>query len=213
MQKLLFFTFVLFTFLGCATTSPIRPIASTGTPGIYHRIERGQTLWRISRIYNVDLDELVRINHITDATNIETGQLIFIPYYQKQEQPSREDEHFDEFIWPLKGRVIASYGQTFHNIVNKGINIQPYRAENVKASRSGKVVFYSSDFKGFGKTIIIEHDDGFLTVYTGEFQIFTKLADKVSKGSIIAKVAPDAYLHFEIRKGHIPKNPYFYLSH
>jgi len=181
-------------------------------PGIYHRIENGQTLWRISKIYSVDLDEIVRINRIFDVTNIEIGQIIFIPGYpKKQYLPAKVS--MEDFSWPLKGKVIASFGQTFSDMVNKGINIQGLKGQDVIASRSGKVVFYNSDFDNFGKTIIIDHGDGFTTVYARNSEVFVKIGDYVQKGTAIAKVGPSSkdYLHFEIRKSYIPQNPYFYL--
>lgn len=206
--------------IGCVSlpaTTQVTP--NLNIPGFYHRVERGQTLWKISKIYNIDLDELIKINHISDVTNIEIGQMLFIPRQQKQQRVSLLESTLEDFIWPVNGKVIAAFGETFDHMVNKGINIQPSNNSDVRASRSGKVVFHSLNFKGYGKTIIIDHGDGFLTVYTKNSQVFAKLGDFVSKGSVIAKVGPagntggeNSYLHFEIRKGYIPQNPYYYLS-
>ncbi|MBM3246467.1 MAG: LysM peptidoglycan-binding domain-containing protein [Candidatus Omnitrophica bacterium] len=208
---ILIFTFYLLNFSGCATLPPVGPAVSPQVPGIYHRVERGQTLWRISKMYDVDLNEIARINRIGDATNIEVGQLIFIPRQNKpQYHAEYKSSNLDDFIWPLRGKVIASFGQNFNNMVNKGLNIQPYRTQNVVAASGGKVVFSSDNFESFGKTIIIDHGNGFMTVYAKNSQIFVRPGELVQKGSLIAKV--DNYLHFQIRKGHIAQNPYFYLS-
>jgi len=214
---LLPFAFLLFTFLGCAPAPYVRPPAKiTPTiPGVYHRVEKGQTLWRISKMYNCELDEITRVNHIPDTTTIEVGQLIFIPNRQKP-QSSVPNYFFDDFIWPLKGKIISAFGQTSHNMINKGINIQPYGNLSVVAARSGRIVFCSDNFGSFGKTIIIDHGDGFTTVYTRNSQVFVKPGDAVERGFVIAKAGQagrdrNAYLHFEIRKGHLPQNPYFYL--
>ena len=206
----------LLFFIGCATapyTLPPKP--QFAMPGIYHHVEKGQTLWRISKIYNVDLDEIVRINRIPDATSIEPGQLIFIPSAKKKQYLSGQSAT-EDFSWPIKGRVIASFGQTFNDMINKGINIQRIRSQDVIASRSGKVIFYDTNFESFGKTIIIDHGEGFSTVYARNSEVFVKTGDYVQRGTVIAKVGSsdrdkNTYLHFEIRKGHIPQNPYFYL--
>ena len=201
--------------MGCAPSSYVKPTLPPSIPGIYHRVERGETLWKISKIYTVDLDEIVRINHIPDATTIDTGQLIFIPHRQKpQYLPSKSLT--EDFIWPLRGRVISTFGQTFNNMINKGLNIQSYRNSSIIASRSGKVVFYEDNFNDFGKTIIIDHGDEFSTVYARNSQVFIKVGDYVQKGTLIAKAGStdrdkNVYLHFEIRKRHLPQNPYFYL--
>jgi murein DD-endopeptidase MepM/ murein hydrolase activator NlpD len=166
-------------------------------------------------MYNVDLDELVQINRISDITKVEVNQLIFIPHRQKKLSVSIRD-YSDDFIWPNRGRVIGTFGQTFNNMINKGINIQPYNNLSVVASRSGKVVFYADNFGAFGKTIIIEHSDGFSTVYARNSQVFVKAGDSVQKGTAIAKIGQagrdkNTYLYFEIRKGYLAQNPIFYL--
>jgi len=185
-------------------------------PGIYHRVERGQTLWRISKTYGIDLDEIVRINRIPDATSIEPGQLIFIPSVTQKKQYLAPFASGEDFNWPLKGRIISSFGQVFNDMINKGINIQKARGQDVLASRSGKVIFFDNNFENFGKTLIIDHGDGFSTVYARNSTVFVKTGDYVKRGMLIAKVGSssgddNSYLHFEIRKGYVPQNPYFYL--
>jgi len=211
------FSFCLLNFIGCVTT-PYTPATITPQiPGSYHRVERGQTLWRISKIYNVDLDEIARINRISDASGIEVGQLIFIPALKKQEYTTYKSSGSEDFIWPVRGRVITFFGQTFNNMVNKGINIHPLKSQDVVAAAGGRVVFYADNFQDFGKTIIIDHGNGFLTVYARNSQVFVKTGEVVQKGALIAKVGSsgrdkNTYLHFQIRKGYVPVNPCFYLS-
>lgn len=207
--------------IGCASlptaTTPVTP--ESNIPGFYHRVERGQTLWKISKIYHVDIEEIAKINKISDATNIEINQLIFIPRSQILKNPVYNKSENEDFIWPIKGNTITSFGQSFNNIINKGINIKPDNDTDVLAARGGKVIFYTANFKNYGKTIIIDHGDGFSTVYTRNSKVFVKTGDIVEKGTVIAKVGSsgsrdkDKYLHFEIRKGHLPQNPCFYLSH
>jgi murein DD-endopeptidase MepM/ murein hydrolase activator NlpD len=134
-----------------------------------------------------------------------------------QKYSNYETNSNKDFIWPLKGKIIAVFGQSFNNMANKGINIQPYNDLDIKASRSGRIIFYADDFKNYGKTIIIDHGDGFSTVYARNAEIFVKIGDYVQQGSYIAKAGSSGrdkniYLHFQIRKGHIPQNPNFYLS-
>lgn len=205
----------LLNFFGCAPTPYIKPTAPSGLPGVYHLVERRETLWRISKAYDVDLEELARINRIPDSSSIEVGQLIFIPNRQTARNLQLKYAS-DDFIWPVKGRVIATFGQTHNNIINKGINIQPRSSADVMAARSGKIVFYSDNFGGYGKTIIIDHGDGLSTVYARNSDVFVRIGEAVQKGAVIAKAGyagrdKNTYLHFEIRKGHIAQNPYYYL--
>lgn len=167
-------------------------------------------------MYEIDLEELAQVNKITDATTIELGQQIFIPNRTKPQAQAPQYKDNDDFLWPLEGKVISSFGQIFDNMVNKGINIQPYSSLDVKASRSGKVVFLAVDLAGLGKTIIIEHSDGLFTVYSRNADTFVKIGDSVEKGFVIAKAGKagrdrGVYLHFEIRKGQLFQNPLYYL--
>lgn len=183
--------------------------------GEYHTVKAGETLWRISRMYNIDLGELVNINSISDATSIEIGQQIFIPEaYAVSGGNTRES--LEDFIWPLKGSVVNKFHEIRENMVNKGINIRPISDRQVVASRSGQVVFYDDDFNGFGKTVILEHPGGFMTVYACLQEVFVKVGERIAQGSAIASIGPAAgkknnFLHFEIRKGHRAQNPIFYL--
>ncbi|MBN2831543.1 MAG: peptidoglycan DD-metalloendopeptidase family protein [Candidatus Omnitrophica bacterium] len=198
------------TFLsGCATTAPYIPPAPSKPPsdltGTYHRVEKGETLWRISKRYGADLEELTRINRITDNTFIEVGQKIFIPDKLKDEVKVLKYAASDDFIWPLKGRVVS---------FNKGIKISPYSPQDILASRSGKVVFLGKNFTGLNRAVILDHGDGFFTIYGLSSDVFVKPGESVKRGAVIGRITgsgKDNCLHFEVRKGHLPQNPYHYL--
>lgn len=189
---------------------------SPNTPGIYHRVEKGETLWRICKSYNIDLEEVAELNRIADSKSIEVGQKIFIPNAKAQHVIAVLATDNDDFIWPIKGTVISGFGQISSDAWNKGINIEPKADLNVVASRKGKVVFYSDDFGIFGKTIIIEHADGLSTVYSRNADIYVRVGDVVQKGALLGSAGragrdKRVYLHFEVRKGSVAQNPLFYL--
>ncbi len=218
MRKIGLLIIIVLGLAGCASTvpytTPIVP-AFTNMPGIYHHVEAGQTLWKISRIYAIDLEEILRVNRNLESSRLEPGQVIFIPNrHNKVELPVNYTN--DDFIWPLKGRVIAPFGTNYHNLMNKGLNIQPYSNTGIIASRSGKVVFYSSDFGNFGKVLIIDHGDGLRSVYARNLEVYVRIGEIVKQGALIARAGSvgrdkGTYLHFEIRKGANPQNPTFYL--
>lgn len=79
MSKKEIFTSLIIVILfisGCATISP--PIAFR-PEGVYHIVGSGQTLYRIAKTYNVDIQEIIRINHIPDPHRLGVGQELFIP--------------------------------------------------------------------------------------------------------------------------------------
>ena len=199
----------------CATITypPLSPRPKIS--GVYHRVEKGQTLWRISQAYNIDIQKIVQINRLSDASKIDKGQLLFIPSATETIDVDALTEK-QGFIWPLKRKVIVFYGTKKNNVKQKGINIRGRQGEKVIAARSGRISFCSDYVKGYGKLIIIDHSDKFQTIYAHNYQNLVKQGDEVKQGTVIAKVGSTGrvsapQLHFEIRKDSCPKNPFYYL--
>jgi murein DD-endopeptidase MepM/ murein hydrolase activator NlpD len=215
----LLFIFLILNLCGCATQQymPATP-EPFRTGGIYHKVLPGETLWRISQDYNIDLDVLVNVNRIPNAAKIEKGQMIFIPgaTSAKSVEPEKTYSAEFNFIWPAQGKIIAYFGERFNDRLNKGLNIQMKGEAEILSSRSGRVSF-AGFLKGYGRTLIIDHGDGFSTVYANNSQVLLKAKDFVSQGMVVARSQPDArkgavsYLHFEIRRGSKPQNPLYYL--
>ncbi|OGX30304.1 MAG: hypothetical protein A2879_04165 [Omnitrophica WOR_2 bacterium RIFCSPHIGHO2_01_FULL_49_10] len=221
--RILLIAVLILTLAGCAPLPVIKehketlPAPKRG--GIYHRVTKGETLWRISKNYGVDIEALVESNGLSDARNIKVGQQIFIPTNIVQPVPKLEPFPAyarEDFIWPVRGKIILSFGQKRDSTPNKGIDIQARDGMVVAASRSGRVIFSEEKVKGFGKTIIIDHGDGIQTVYSHNSEILVKIGEDVKQAQPIAKVGSTGrgnspYLHFEIRKRHKPQNPFYYL--
>lgn len=215
---ILHFAFCILNLTGCATVkyAPQTGVPKTqglGLSGIHHRVVKGQTLWRISKIYGVELDEIIRINNIKDSAQIEAGQSVFIPGNLRAQQSPAVTQPFglQDFVWPKKGKIISGFGEKTNNGINKGITIGPGAGSNVVASASGTVVFSNENLGDYGKTLIISHNDGIMTLYSLLSHILVKPGDYINRGTPIAK-CENGLLHFEIRRGHIPQNPYYYLS-
>jgi murein DD-endopeptidase MepM/ murein hydrolase activator NlpD len=212
------FVFLLLLFNGCATAPKVSvpAVSQKASAGLsYHKVARGQTVWRIARLYGMDVEELAGLNHIQDCAKLEAGQLLLIPS-GRAIQASGAENAVEDFVWPIKGKIICGFSQVSGNTVNKGINIEPSRSMDVLASRGGKVAFYNDDFLDLGKTIILEHPDGFWTVYGRNLEVYVKPGDMITKGMMIAKAGSagrnkKVYLHFEIRKGSKSENPLYYL--
>jgi murein DD-endopeptidase MepM/ murein hydrolase activator NlpD len=210
----------LLALAGCATT-PKTYMADTQTAGgTYHYVKSGETLWCISKIYGVDINSILSANNITDASVIERGQRLLIPGSTRR-AAEEEQKVFtsckDFFVWPVKGTVLSPYGARLDMTKNKGIDIRAEEGSSVRASRSGKVVFCDEWLKGFGKTVILDHGDGFQTVYAYNSAIAVNVGDVVSQNMAIAKVgrsgrAKEPSLHFEIRRDGKSQNPIYYLS-
>ena len=116
-----------------------------------------------------------------------------------------------EFIWPVKGKVIAGFSEPR----SKGIDIDGKIGEPVLAAAAGRVTYIGSGIPGLGKLVVIKHDNGFITVYAHNRDILVKEQQAVAQGQKIAVLgASDAdrpKLHFQIRKGAAAVDPLRYL--
>ncbi len=210
----------------CATTpveipsgSPTSLLPARPTESFTHIVQKGETLWRISKITHTDLETIIKINHLSDSTSITPGQTIFIPKTVSQvttPQTNFSSQGEAEFIWPLKGKVITRFRERIDGVTSKGIDILTESPQDVLASRSGKVIFVDN-LIGYGQTIIIDHGDGLSTLYCGNARVLVHIGEEVKQGSIIAKtgrtIRPEnGSMHFEIRQRHKPQNPLFYLD-
>lgn len=202
---------------GC--TQYVEPAGSSDLfGGVTHRVGRGETLWSIAKNYRVQLKDLIETNRIADVSQVKAGQVLRIPSPGGGEIPA--DVSVDpvgiDFIWPVEGRVVSIFGMRRGTFLNKGIDIQAPFGREVFASRPGVVSFIHEDLPGYGKTIILDHKDGFATVYAYIGQILVQQGQAVSRRQVIARVgktgrADVSALHFEIRRRQRPENPFRYL--
>lgn len=205
---------------GCAATVPLLELRESRPPkGVYYEVKRGDTLWQISKLYDVDVKEIVMANRLPEPTKINVGQKLFIPSAEERVGYSKATGAGSSsamFSWPVAGKVISYFGDKKGLVTNKGIDIEAREGSKVVSAENGVVSFADENMKGLGKTIIIDHENGFSTVYAHNSEILVKVGERVKRNQLIARVgvtgrATTPYLHFEIRKGHEPQNPFYYL--
>ncbi|GAB4276714.1 MAG: hypothetical protein Kow0029_18940 [Candidatus Rifleibacteriota bacterium] len=124
-------------------------------------------------------------------------------------------------IRPVIGRVSSGFGRRRHPTKNvwhfhAGIDIVARKGTPIMAAMAGKVVF-SGWKRGYGLVVIIDHGDGFETVYAHCSRSLVKTGQVVNTGQRIAKVgntgvATGAHLHFEVRRNGNVRNPFRYLK-
>jgi lipoprotein NlpD len=116
-----------------------------------------------------------------------------------------------EFIWPAKGRLIAGFSEPS----SKGVDISGAAGDPVHAAAPGRVMYTGTGIRGYGKLIVIKHDNGFNSVYAHNREILVKEGQAVVRGQKIGEIgdtdADQVKLHFEIRKSGKPVDPMRYL--
>ncbi len=121
------------------------------------------------------------------------------------------------FRWPVRGRVVSEFGDRNGSKPNDGIDISVPSGTPVKAAENGVVIYAGNGLKEFGNTVLVRHEDGFVTVYGHADAIRVKRGERVRRGQDIAMSgmsgdAESPRLHFEIRKNSVPMNPLGYLN-
>ena len=122
-----------------------------------------------------------------------------------------------KFSWPVRGKILSNYGAKTNGLFNDGINIGATRGAVVGAAENGVVAYAGNEVKGMGNLIIIQHDDGWMTVYAHMDSMVVRRGARVSVGQKIGTVGKTGkvdspQLHFEIRKGTKAYNPTSYLK-
>jgi murein DD-endopeptidase MepM/ murein hydrolase activator NlpD len=121
------------------------------------------------------------------------------------------------FRWPVRGRVITTYGAKTNGKQNDGINVAVPEGTPVKAAEDGVVAYSGNELKGYGNLILVRHANGYVTAYAHASELMVKRGDAIKRGQIIAKSGQSGevgspQLHFEIRKGSSPVDPLQFLN-
>src|SRR3954469_5631098 len=121
------------------------------------------------------------------------------------------------FRWPVRGKVVTSYGAKTNGKSNDGINLAVPEGTPVKAAEDGVVAYSGNELKGYGNLVLVRHSNGYVTAYAHASELMVKRGDTIKRGQIIAKSGQSGevgspQLHFEIRKGSSPVDPLQFLN-
>jgi len=121
-----------------------------------------------------------------------------------------------DFIWPVKGKLISSYGPKAGQLFNDGINIAAPRGTPVKSAAAGVVAYAGQDLASYGNLVLVRHSGGLVTAYAHLGNITVKKGDKVAQGQTLGTVGStgtvaNSQLHFEVRRGIKTYDPAEYL--
>lgn len=130
---------------------------------------------------------------------------------QTKQNKSRSVKGTLQWAWPVTGRLVSSDTP----ISKKGIDIAGNLGQKVNAAGEGEVVYSGSGLLGYGRLIIIKHNDIYLSAYAHNRELLVSEGDYVKAGQNIAHMGQTSngrtLLHFEIRKNGKPVDPLEYL--
>lgn len=114
--------------------------------------------------------------------------------------------------WPATGPLIREYSLAKGS---NGVDIKGRKGDSIRAAASGIVVYSGSGLRGYGRLIIIKHNDEYLTAYAHNSKLLVKEGQKVKAGEKIAEMGRSGsnqiMLHFELRRNGQPVNPLHYV--
>jgi len=126
--------------------------------------------------------------------------------------PSPGDDEGLDWVWPAKGKLVAQFSESANL---KGIDIAGSAGDPVLASAPGRVVYAGTGLRGYGKLVIVKHNNTYLTAYAHNREILVKEGQNVTRGQKIAEMgstdADQVKLHFEIRRLGRPMDPLRFL--
>ena len=188
-----------------------------------HVVRRGETLSAIARRYGLSTAALVRHNRLADADRIDVGQRLTIPGTAPSPRTTKPKAGLvkapvgpvratGSLAWPLKGRVVRRYGQSVGGQAARGIAIQGKRGADVRAADSGSVVLCRDHVRGYGRTVVLDHGNGWTTVYANNDALLVREGQTVRKGDTIARAgstgrATGCQLEFRVYRWGAPQNP------
>jgi len=204
--------------------------------GVRHKVSRGETIYSLAKKYGLGEDpaDAQRIVNypFNEYKNSETfelaiGQTLLIPdgvkptdstqlqgpvFAVKLTPDAGTVSANGSFIWPAAGRITQGF-TGYH----PGFDIANRDGGPILAADSGTVIAAGWDTTGYRNRIMVDHANGYITLYGHLSVIQVQPGQRVSRGNVLGKMgstghSTGTHLHFEIRRGGVRENPGNYLK-
>jgi len=194
--------------------------------GVVHSVKKGETVYSIAKKYQAEAQNIVNFpfNEYTDLETfaLDTGQTLIVPdgviegakpvIRQVPAQPEIIARGDGQFLWPTTGRITQSY-VWYH----KALDIANKSAPGVAAADSGTVTYAGCLKWGYGCHVIVDHGNGFQTLYAHLSSYYVDVGEGVGRGEAIGQMgstgrSTGTHLHFEIRRSGALLNPLSFLQ-
>ncbi len=199
--------------------------------GVVHDVKSGESILGLANKYDVASAEIERINDLSSGQGLKIGQELIIPGGRKVSTyvarststpsisnisklfiPPETPVTTSGFLWPTSVRRITQYYSWRH----KGLDIAGPVGTPLYASDDGTVV-YSGWTNGYGYNVVIDHGNGYRTLYAHASKLYVSKGDAVVKGQTIAGMGSTGWstgphIHFEVMVGGVKQNPLSYIK-
>lgn len=197
--------------------------------GVVHKVVAGDNIYNIAKKYHVDAQNIVNFpfNDFADPDTFQLtpGQILYVPNGTIEEAPKPSEtstgyyaqiqvgvQGTSSFIWPTSGSI-TTYPVWYH----MALDIANAAAPPILAADTGTVTYTGCLAYGYGCHVIIDHANGYQTLYGHLSTIEITAGQAVTKGQRIGAMgstgrSTGTHLHFEIRSGGQPLNPLEFLQ-
>lgn len=191
--------------------------------GVAHEVEGGDTVYSVAKKYQANSQAIIDFpfNDVGDDFQLRAGLILIVPdgappakpkpaptQYLAKQQLDITSLGTTQFIWPAVGQM-AQYFSWYH----PGLDISNLGGGPIYASDSGTVTTAGwPDNYGYGNRIVLDHGNGYTTLYAHLSAIYVSVGQKVGKGVVIGQMgstgrSTGTHLHIEIRKEGAALNP------
>lgn len=202
--------------------------------GVRHQVQRGETIYTIGKKYGLEGSQVQAIvdypfnEFLNDETfELATGQWLMVPdgvmpNEQATTQPSKPTKVIvpspggptgnGSFGWPAAGLITQGY-----KFYHKAFDIANRSGGPILAADSGTVIAAGWDTSGYGNRIMVDHGNGYVTLYGHLSVLQVSPGQRVHRGDVMGQMgstghSTGTHVHFEIRQGGVLLNPGDFLK-
>lgn len=196
--------------------------------GIAYTVKSGDSLESVAKKYSANAQAIVDFpfNDVPDDFKLKVGQVLIVPdgsppeviapkakpqpqyLAQGPASPAFQAPFGAQFIWPAGGQI-SQYYAWYH----PGIDIASRAAPGIAASDGGVVVVAGwPDSSGYGNRVVLDHGNGYRSLYAHLSNVYVSVGDTITRGQLIGQMgstgrSTGTHLHFEIHYNGIAVNP------
>jgi len=187
--------------------------------GMMISVKKGENLKNLSARFKVSINDIVRVNRLVNSNDLRSGSQLYIPgnhselakiAYAIQDVQKKKIKTKAKFIWPTDIKNVTSiFGMRMHPIYQRmifhqGIDLSGTTGTKLYSPADGRV-FYRDVIRGYGKVVIIKHEEGYSSVFAHLSRYNVRMGEWVDQGEVIGYMGATGrvtgpHLHFEMRR-------------
>ncbi len=197
--------------------------SNRAVPDGYYKVRPGDTLTQIAKRYGQNVNTLVAWNNLPNASQIEVGQVLRVRRHVASRNTATQQRQATAVTpinrlslqWPTDN-ASSSIIQRYNGTTSKGIDIAGTQGQQIRSAASGTVIYVGEEVRGYGKLILISHNDYTITAYAHNETLLVQKDQKVQAGQVISTMGSSdtdsVKLHFEVRLNGKAVDPLPYLT-